>query len=91
LRIRGRGAIRGIYKPSTRRKSRDRGQIERRLAAVLGADIMGYSALMGRSEEETHRRVGEELDRIIREIETHHGRVFSFGGDGLMAEFPERR
>ncbi len=49
---------------------------------------MGYSILMGRAEEETHRRVGEELDRIIREIEAHHGRVFSFGGDGLMAEFP---
>ena len=86
--IRGSAEIRGIYKPTTRRKSRDRGNIERRLAAVLGADIMGYSALMGRSEEETHRRVGEELDRIIREIEGHHGRVFSFGGDGLMAEFP---
>jgi TolB-like protein/Tfp pilus assembly protein PilF len=43
---------------------------------------------MGRAEEHTHHRVGVELDRVIREIERSHGRVFSFGGDGLMAEFP---
>src|SRR6516162_9611363 len=49
---------------------------------------MGYSALMERNEEETHRRVGAELDRFRREVEKSHGRVFSFAGDGLMAEFP---
>jgi TolB-like protein/Tfp pilus assembly protein PilF len=43
---------------------------------------------MERNEEETHRRVGAELDRFRREIEKSHGRVFSFAGDGLMAEFP---
>jgi adenylate cyclase len=62
--------------------------LERRLAAILGADIMGYSALMERNEEDTHQRVGEELERFRREIEKSHGRVFSFAGDGLMAEFP---
>ena len=65
-----------------------RRRLERRLAAILGADIMGYSALMERNEEETHRRVGAELDRFRREVEKSHGRVFSFAGDGLMAEFP---
>ena len=65
-----------------------RRRLERRLAAILGADILGYSALMERNEEETHRRVGAELDRFRREIEKSHGRVFSFAGDGLMAEFP---
>jgi adenylate cyclase len=65
-----------------------RRRIERRLAAILGADIMGYSALMERNEEETHDRVGTELDRFRREIERSHGRIFSFAGDGLMAEFP---
>jgi adenylate cyclase len=65
-----------------------RRRLERRLAAVLGADIMGYSALMERNEEETHHRVGAELERFRREIEKSHGRVFSFAGDGLMAEFP---
>jgi adenylate cyclase len=63
-------------------------RIERRLAAVLGADIMGYSALMERNEEDTHNRVGAELEQFRDEIENSHGRVFSFAGDGLMAEFP---
>ena len=49
---------------------------------------MGYSALMERNEEETHSRVGAELERFRREIEKSHGRVFTFAGDGLMAEFP---
>src|SRR6266849_1723453 len=65
-----------------------RRRFERRLAAILGADIMGYSALMERNEEETHHRVGAELERFRREIEKSHGRVFSVAGDGLMAEFP---
>jgi TolB-like protein len=43
---------------------------------------------MGRAEEETHRRVGAELERVSREIEKSHGRTFFFAGDGLMAEFP---
>lgn len=63
-------------------------RIERRLAAILGADIMGYSALMERNEEDTHNRVGAELEALREEIENSHGRVFSFAGDGLMAEFP---
>jgi TolB-like protein len=54
----------------------------------MGIDIVGYSVLMSRDEEETHRRVGAEMDRVSREIDRSHGRVFSFAGDGLMAEFP---
>lgn len=65
-----------------------RPRIERRLAAILGADIMGYSALMERNEEDTHNRVGAELEHFREGIENSHGRVFSFAGDGLMAEFP---
>jgi TolB-like protein/Tfp pilus assembly protein PilF len=49
---------------------------------------MGYSALMERNEEEAHHRVGAELERFRREIDKSHGRVFSFAGDGLIAEFP---
>ena len=58
------------------------------MAAILGADIVGYSALMDGTEEATHRRVGAELDRVLREVERFHGRVFSVAGDGFMAEFP---
>jgi adenylate cyclase len=84
----GESMIRGDYRPSVSQRAAGRRKIERHLAAVLGADIVGYSALMGRAEEETHRRVNAELDRVFREIEKSHGRVFTFAGDGLMAEFP---
>lgn len=65
-----------------------RRKIERRLAAILGADIRNYSGMMVLDEEDTHARVGSELQRVSREIEKSHGRIFSFAGDGLMAEFP---
>jgi adenylate cyclase len=68
--------------------SGSRRRIVRRLAAILAWDISGYSALMGQQEELTHRRVGAEIARIAKEIERARGRVFSFAGDGLMAEFP---
>ena len=62
--------------------------VRRRLAAILGADIRGYSSLMGANEEDTHRRVNTAMDRLLREIRKSHGRVISHSGDGLMAEFP---
>jgi adenylate cyclase len=78
----------GDYQSASPGRRPSRRKLERRLAAILGADIMGYSALMERNEDETHARVGAELERFRREIERSHGRVFSFAGDGLMAEFP---
>ena len=55
----------------------------RRLAAILAADVVGYSRLMGADEEGTHERVkahlGELVDPKIRE---HHGRVVKTTGDG---------
>ncbi len=80
--------ISGDYKPPAPARAGGKQKIERRLAAIFGADILGYSALMGRAEEETHRRVGAEVDRMFREIKRSHGRVFTFAGDGVMAEFP---
>jgi class 3 adenylate cyclase len=78
----------GDYSSATPGTGSGRRRLERRLAAILGVDIVGYSALMERNEEEAHSRVGAELERFRREIEKSHGRVFSFAGDGLMAEFP---
>jgi adenylate cyclase len=63
-------------------------RIKRRLAAVLAADIKSYSLLIARDEEDAHRRVGMVMRRLLRQIETFSGRIFSFAGDGLMAEFP---
>ncbi len=60
----------------------------RRLAAILAADVVGYSRLMGADEEGTHERVkahlGELVDPKIRE---HHGRIVKTTGDGVLAEF----
>jgi class 3 adenylate cyclase len=61
----------------------------RRLAAILAADVAGYSRLMGAEEEgtlnrlKTHRR--ELVDPKIRE---HHGRIVKTTGDGMLVEFP---
>src|ERR1700720_4288783 len=61
----------------------------RRLAAILAADVAGYSRLMGADEEGTHQRLQalrrELLDPKIAE---HHGRIVKTTGDGLLAEFP---
>jgi adenylate cyclase len=61
----------------------------RRLAAILAADVVGYSRLMGADEEGTLER----LKAIRRElsdpkIEEHHGRIVKTTGDGLLVEFP---
>jgi adenylate cyclase len=61
----------------------------RRLAAILAADVAGYSRLMGADEEGTLERLkalrGELVDPKITE---HHGRIVKTTGDGLLAEFP---
>ena len=60
----------------------------RRLAAILAADVAGYSRLMGADEEGTLERLKalrrELLDPKIAE---HHGRIVKTTGDGLLAEF----
>jgi class 3 adenylate cyclase/pimeloyl-ACP methyl ester carboxylesterase len=64
------------------------GKIERRLAAILAADIAGYSRLMGQDEVGTlqalkaHRR--ELIDPTIAR---HHGRIVKTTGDGMLVEF----
>jgi len=60
----------------------------RRLAAILAADVVGYSRLMGADEEGTLTRLkalrAELIDPAIAE---RHGRIFKTTGDGLLAEF----
>ena len=63
-------------------------RVERRLAAILCADVVGYSRLMGADEEGTlaalkgHRR--ELIDPLI---DQHRGRIFKTTGDGILIEF----
>jgi len=63
------------------------GRVQRRLAAILAADVVGYSRLIGGDEEgtlatlKTYRSVIDEL------IKAHDGRVFGSAGDSVIAEF----
>ena len=64
-------------------------RVERRLAAILVADVAGYSRLMHLSEEATHARVTALMtSRILPVIAEHGGRVIKNTGDGFLAEFP---
>ena len=61
----------------------------RRLAAILAADVVGFSALMGRDEEGTLDRIKWLRREVIDpKVRAHHGRVFKATGDGLLVEFP---
>src|ERR1700754_4732211 len=61
---------------------------ERRLTAILCADVVGYSRLIGRNETGTLARL-EQARAILRGvIGGQGGRVFNLAGDGLLAEFP---
>lgn len=60
----------------------------RKLAAILAADVVGYSRLMGVDEEGTLARVRDELANVVRpSVEGHRGRIFKTTGDGFLAEF----
>lgn len=61
--------------------------IDRKLAAVLYADVAGYSRLTGDDEEGTHRRLSAYLDFFTETIQAHGGRVVHFAGDAVLADF----
>ena len=61
----------------------------RRLAAILAADVAGYSRLMGADEEGTLERLKAHRRQLIDpKIAKHRGRIVKTTGDGLLAEFP---
>jgi len=61
----------------------------RRLAAILAADVAGYSLLMGADEEGTHERPKAHLRELVEpKIAEHRGRTVKNTGDGFLAEFP---
>jgi len=60
----------------------------RRLAAILAADVAGYSRLMGADEEGTHERLKAHLRELVDpRIAEHRGRIVKNTGDGFLAEF----
>jgi TolB-like protein/class 3 adenylate cyclase len=62
--------------------------VQRRLAAILFADVVGYSRLTGQDEVGTWRRLQSVLREVVRpHVKTHAGRVVSIKGDGILVEF----
>ena len=62
-------------------------KLPRKLTAILHADVVGYSRLMGEDEDGTHRLLRDYLDLISAAVIYHHGRVVSYAGDAVLADF----
>ena len=62
-------------------------RLPRKLAAILYADVAGYSRLTGDDEDATHRRLRDYLDLIAKTIEDHGGQVMHYAGDAVLAKF----
>lgn len=62
-------------------------RVQRRMAAILAADVVGYSRLIGRDEEGTLATLRAYRQIIDRLIVHHEGRVFGSAGDSVIAEF----
>src|SRR5271169_5764228 len=61
----------------------------RRLAAILAADVAGYSRLMGADEEGTHERLKAHIRQVVDpKIREYRGRTVKNTGDGMLVEFP---
>ena len=61
---------------------------ERRLAAILSADVAGYSRLVAADEEATVRRLGAYREQVGLLVRGQRGRLVDFTGDNFLAEFP---
>jgi adenylate cyclase len=62
--------------------------MERKLAVILAADVVGYAALMEADEAGTFVRIRTGRKELFEpEINKHHGYIFKLMGDGLLAEF----
>src|SRR6266702_2950889 len=71
-----------------RRCALGRERLERRLSAILAADVAGYCRLMGVDEEATHVQLKGHLRTLVEpKIAEHRGRVVKNTGDGMLVEF----
>lgn len=66
----------------------DTSSIKRRLAAILAADIAGYSRLMGEDEAATVRDLKGHQAVVLPLVARYGGRIIDTAGDGILAEFP---
>jgi TolB-like protein len=82
------GALERWYDPDQREIVLVTDRVERRLTAILAADVAGYSRLTGLDEEGTHAQLQDHLRSLVDpKIAEHRGRVVKNTGDGLLAEF----
>ncbi len=61
--------------------------LERKLTAILYADVAGYSRLTGEDEDGTHRALSSHLDLITETVQRYNGNVVHFAGDAILADF----
>ncbi len=66
----------------------DPNPVERKLAAIVSADVAGYSRLMAQDEEATVRTLAAYREEIALLVAQRRGRVVDFTGDNFLAEFP---
>src|SRR6266498_3598028 len=66
----------------------DHSSMKRRLAAILAADIAGYSRLMGEDEAATVRDLKRHQAVVLPLVGRYGGRIIDTAGDGIPAEFP---
>src|SRR5260221_1582793 len=65
------------------------GRIERRLSAIMAADVAGYSRLMHNDEEATHTGLTALLADVVEPVIAEHGgHIVKTTGDGILAECP---
>ena len=62
-------------------------RLPRKLAAILYADVAGYSRLTGDDEDATHRLLSKYLNFIADTIVSHRGQVMHYAGDAVLAKF----
>ena len=74
------------WRNSARRTARPR--LERKLAAIVAVDVVGYSRLTGRDEEGAVRRLCGTQTAISLIVEAHGGRTVNVAGDAMLLEFP---
>ena len=61
--------------------------LSHKLAAILYADVEGYSRLTGADEAGTHRTLSTYLDLFAETIKAHRGEVKHYAGDAVLADF----
>jgi TolB-like protein/class 3 adenylate cyclase len=76
-----------VIEPATFTSEADSGQFERKLTAILYADVAEYSRLTGEDEDRTHRQLRQNMKIISDEILRFQGRIVHYAGDAVLAEF----